>query len=71
MMVMNMNVNIMAVKRWTWHWLALLGLLGLIFHAATWARIELQEPISVFYDYPYSDVALAKRGGIPYPFDPS
>jgi hypothetical protein len=55
-------MNKMVIRRWTWQWLAVLGLLGLIFHAVTWARIELQKPISVFYDYPYSDVALSKNG---------
>jgi hypothetical protein len=26
--------------------------------------LEVDEPIPVFYDYPYSNVALAKRGGL-------
>ena len=58
---MSMNISKMDLKTWTWQWLALLGLLALVYHAFTWARIELREPISVFYDYPYSDVVLVKR----------
>jgi hypothetical protein len=60
---MGMNINKMVVRKWTWQWLALLGLLFLIFHAVNWGRIELEGPISVFYDYPYSDVLLSKNGG--------
>ncbi len=60
-----MNINKMVVRRWTWQWLALLGLFGVIFLVSTLGMdLEVDEPIPVFYDYPYSDVALAKRGGL-------
>ena len=64
-----MNTNRIPMRRWTWQWLALLGLLAVIFHVTlhgwTWAGEVLlkDEPIPVFYDYPYSDVALVKKGG--------
>jgi hypothetical protein len=58
---MGIKMNIMAVRKWTWQWLALIGVLGLIFHAITWTRIQLREPISVFYNYPYSEVVLASK----------
>ena len=68
------------MRKWTWQWLALLGLLAVIFHVTLqgWIWVDevllKDEPIPVFYDYPYSDVALAKKGGPPYPptppFDP-
>lgn len=72
----------MAVRKWTWQCLALLGLLGLIFSGVTYSAdlymeltvpiivfidepVEQDDPdeIPVFYDYPWSDVALAKREG--------
>ena len=60
-----MNVTKMVVRRWTWQWLALLGLFGVIFLVSTLGMdLEVDEPIPVFYDYPYSDVALANRGGL-------
>ena len=63
-MLMSMNINIKAVKRWTWQWLALLGLSGMIFLVATlWMDLEIDEPIEVYYEYIYSDVYLAKKGG--------
>jgi len=73
-----MNMNKMVIRRWTWQWLALLGLLGSIFHATVWVKAEsvpvntyYEEPVQhddpdeipVFYDYPWSDVALAKKRG--------
>jgi hypothetical protein len=62
---MGMDINKMLVRRWTWQWLALLGLSGMIFLVATlFMDLEVDEPIPVFYDYPYSNVALAKRGGL-------
>ena len=76
-MIMIMNISEMPVRKWTWQWLALLGLLGLIFHATVWVKAEsgpvttyYDEPIQhndpdeipVFYDYPWPDVVLVKRG---------
>jgi len=79
-----MNINKIVVRKWTWQWLALLGLVGLSFYttilveviieveretrpAATYheeaEESEGSDAIPVFYDYPYSDVALAKREG--------
>ena len=66
------------MRRWTWQWLALLGLLAVIFHVTLqgWIWVDevllKDEPIPVFYNYPYSDVALAKREAPPIhpPFDP-
>jgi hypothetical protein len=59
-------MNRIFIRRWTWQWLALLGLSAMIFLVATlFMDLEVDEPIPVFYDYPYSDVALAKRGGYP------
>jgi len=59
-----MNINIMAVRRWTWQWLALLGLSGMIFLVATlFMDLEIDEPIEVYYEYIYSDVYLVKKGG--------
>ena len=90
---MSMNMNRILMRRWTWRWLALLGLVGLTFYTTVLVEViieveretrpaatyheEAEEPegpdaIPVFYDYPYSDVALAKKGGPPIhpPFDP-
>jgi len=73
-----MNMDKIAIRGWTWQWLALLGLLGLIFHATLWVKAESvpvipyynqpaqhddPDEIPVFYDYPWSDVALVKKGG--------
>jgi hypothetical protein len=63
-MAMSMNMNIAAVRWWTWQWLALLGLSGMIFLVATlFMDLEIDEPIEVYYEYIYSDVYLAKKGG--------
>jgi hypothetical protein len=63
-MVMSMNINIAAVRWWTWQWLALLGLSGMIFLVSTlFMDLEIDEPIEVYYEYIYSDVYLAKNGG--------
>jgi len=51
------------MKKWTWEWLAIIGRIWLMYNGIAWAKVELQEPIPVFYDYPYSDVALVKKGG--------
>jgi hypothetical protein len=57
-----------AMKKWTWQWLAPLGLSGMIFLVATlFMDLKVDEPIPAFYDYPYSDVALARRGDTPPP----
>jgi hypothetical protein len=63
-MAMSMNMNIAAVRWWTWQWLALLGLSGMIFLVATlFMDLEIDEPIEVYYEHIYSDVYLAKKGG--------
>ena len=71
-----MSMHRILMRKWTWQWLALLGLLAVIFHVTLqgWIWVDevllKDEPIPVFYDYPYSDVALAKKGGPPYPPPP-
>lgn len=37
----------MRMKKWTWQWLALLGLAGMIFFAVDFVRAELLDPTPI------------------------
>jgi hypothetical protein len=32
------------MEKWTWQWLALIGLIGIIFGGYSWVRLELDPP---------------------------
>lgn len=56
------------MKKWTWQWLAVLGLVGIIFLGVDWVRAELappvpvsdQEAIEVYHEPLYYDHFLVK-----------
>jgi hypothetical protein len=59
------------MKRWTWQWLALLGLAGMIFLAVDFVRAELLDPtpledenaIEIYHEPLYYDHFLVKKEG--------
>ena len=57
------------MKKWTWQWLALLGLAGMIFFGVDWVRADLapllplsdQDAIEVYHEPLYYDHFLVKK----------
>ena len=58
----------MRMKKWTWQWLALLGLVGMIVFMVDWVKAELASPaavsnqdvIEIYHEPLYYDHFLAK-----------
>lgn len=60
------------MRRWTWQWLALIGLIGIIFGGHAWIRLELDPPtteilepdIEIYQEQYVDGYVLVKNGGV-------
>ena len=61
----------MSMKKWTWQWLALIGVIGIIFGGYAWVMLELDPPepeilqpdVEIYQEQYVDDHVIVKKNG--------